>query len=246
MRDHKININVDMGEGVGNESELMPYISSCNIACGGHAGDIDTMRSIIKLAKQYDVKIGAHPAFPDRENFGRVPMELPAIVLYKSIKKQVRDLLVVLKEEHARLYHIKPHGALYNLAAIDRKIANIIIEVIKSMALPIKLYAPYNSVIAEIAKENNIAIKYEAFADRNYNEDLTLVSRNKDHALITDSDILFDHVYRMYHTQKVKTVTGVEKHIHVDTFCVHGDNTEAVHLIKDLSTRLKDKGVTIA
>lgn len=246
MQDQKININVDMGEGVGNESQLMPYISSCNIACGGHAGDLDTMRSVIKLAKQYDVKIGAHPSFPDKENFGRIPLELPAIVLYKSIKKQVRDLLVVLKEEHARLHHIKPHGALYNLAAVDQKTANIIVEVIKSMALPIKLYVPFNSVIAQIAKDNNIAIKYEAFADRNYNDDLTLVSRTKNSALITDGDALFDHVYSIYNHQKVKTITGEEKHIHADTFCVHGDTTEAVQLIKHLSARLKDKGVTIA
>ena len=235
-----------MGEGVGNESKLMPYISSCNIACGGHAGDREAMRTVIRLAKQYDVKIGAHPSFPDRENFGRVPMELPAIVLYKSIKKQIRDLLEILKEEHARLYHIKPHGALYNMAMVDRKIANVIIEVVKSLALPIKLYVPYGSIIAELALKNNVDIVYEAFADRNYNEDLTLVSRKENNAVITDSITLFHHVYSMFASNKVITVTGVEKNILADTFCIHGDNDEAIHLIKNLSELLKANGINIA
>lgn len=245
MQDYTIDINVDVGEGVGNESLLMPYISSCNIACGGHAGDIETMRTVVKLAKAHDVKIGAHPSFPDKKNFGRVPMELPSIVLYKSIKSQIRDLLGVLKEENLRLYHVKPHGALYNLAIVDKKIASIIIEAIKSIALPIKLYVPYKSVIADIAIQNNISIKFEAFADRNYNEDLTLVSRDKKNAIIKDSNELFDHVYNMIIDKKVKTITGSEISIEADTFCIHGDNPEAVNLIESLYNYLDEKAIKI-
>ncbi len=246
MQNFKIDINVDLGEGVGNESQMMPYISSCNIACGGHAGDAETMREAVRLAKEHGVKIGAHPSFPDKENFGRLPMEIPSVVLYKSIKKQIRDLLCVLKEEHARLYHIKPHGALYNLAAVDEKVAKTIIEAIKSIALPIKLYVPYKSVIADIAIKNDVSIIYEAFADRNYNADLTLVPRNKAYALIDDSEILFDHVYRIITTQKVKVINGAEIAIKADTFCIHGDHLGAVNLVKTLNANLKTKGIDIA
>jgi len=245
MQNYKIDINVDLGEGVGNESQLMPHISSCNIACGGHAGDIETMRTVVKLAKKHGVKIGAHPSFPDKENFGRKAMEMPSVVLYKSIKKQMRDLLNILKDEHARLHHIKPHGALYNVAAVDEKIAKTIIEAIKSIAIPIKLYVPYKSVIADVAIKNNIAIKYEAFADRNYNDDLTLVSRAENNALINDEVIMFNHVYRMISTEKVKTINGVEIAIKADTFCIHGDNLEAVNLVKDLRANLEAKGIKI-
>ncbi len=243
---YKIDINVDVGEGIGNDPQLMPYISSCNIACGGHAGNAETMREVVKLAKQYGVKIGAHPAFPDKENFGRQPMKISSAALYKSIKTQIRSLLIILKEEHARLYHIKPHGALYNLAATDEKIAIIIIEVIKSIALPIKLYVPYKSVIADVALKNNISIIYEAFADRNYNDDLTLISRNNANALIKDENELYNHVYNMITTQNVKTRFGKEVPIKADTFCIHGDNSDAVYLVKNLRLKLEEKGIKIS
>lgn len=246
MYNFNVDINVDLGEGIGNESKLMPHISSCNIACGGHAGDVETMRTVVKLAKKYGVKIGAHPSFPDKDNFGRVPLDMPTVLLYKSIKKQVRDLLGILKDEYARLYHIKPHGALYNLAAVDEKVAKTIVEAIKSLALPIKLFVPYNSVIADLAIKNNISIKYEAFADRNYNSNLTLVSRDKKNAVITDDVELFNHVYRMITDKKVKTIDEFEVAIKADTFCVHGDNPNVVDLIKNLRKKLESKGIRIA
>jgi len=246
VKNLKIDINVDLGEGIGNESQLMPYISSCNIACGGHTGDANTMRKVVKLAKKHNVKIGAHPSFPDKENFGRIPMEIPSVVLFKSIKKQIRDLLSVLKEEHARLHHIKPHGALYNLATVDEKTAKIIIEVIKCIALPVKLYVPYNSVIANVAIQNNIPIVYEAFADRNYNDDLTLVSRDKSNAIIDNDVALFNHIYRMVSTEKVKAISGSEIAIKANTFCIHGDNLEAVNLVKSLRINLETKGIHIS
>jgi len=240
-----IDINVDLGEGIGNEEELMPYISSCNIACGGHAGDIDTMKSVIKLAKQYHVKIGAHPSFPDKKNFGRVKMNLSDTDLFNTIKTQVEDLILIINEEEAILHHIKLHGALYNLAAIDNNIAHTVLKALKSIALPVKLYVPYKSVIAQLAIENNIEIVYEAFADRMYNDDLTLVSRTHKQALIYDEDKLFNHIYNMVTKQKVKTISGVEVDIIADTFCIHGDNPKAIILIKKLKERLISKGVKI-
>tara|TARA_R110002049_G_scaffold174462_5_gene341667 strand:+ start:7528 stop:8268 length:741 start_codon:yes stop_codon:yes gene_type:complete len=240
-----IDINVDVGEGIGNEPQLMPYIASCNMACGGHAGDFNTMRYVVKLAQQYRVKIGAHPSFPDKENFGRQPMEMSCAALFSSIKNQIDHLIKVLNRENALLHHIKPHGALYNLAAVDERIANVIVEVMKSMALPIKLYVPYNSVIADLALKENIQITYEAFADRNYNNDLTLVSRSETNALIEDANLVFEHVYRMISTQKVKTIQNSEIDIKADTFCIHGDNPKAVDLIKNLKEKLELEGYKI-
>ena len=240
-----IDINVDVGEGVNNEDQLMSYISSCNIACGGHAGDLQTMRTVVKLAKQYDVKIGAHPSFPDKENFGRLPIEISSAGLFKSIREQINSLMTVLRDENAALHHIKPHGALYNLAVTNTSIATVIIEVMKSISLPIKLYVPYKSVIAELAIKENIPIVYEAFADRNYNDNLTLVSRNKKNAIISDSEELFNHIFRMITQRKVKTINGVEVKIIVDTFCIHGDNPKAVSLIKDLNKKLAQSHINV-
>ncbi|HEY5688713.1 MAG TPA: 5-oxoprolinase subunit PxpA [Yeosuana sp.] len=240
-----IDINVDVGEGIGNESILMPIISSCNIACGGHTGDEETMRMVVKLAAANNVKIGAHPSFPDKANFGRKPMDISCAALYTSIKGQIDDLMIILEEENARLNHVKPHGALYNLAAVDEKKASVIIEVMKNFILPVKLYVPFNSIIEKMAIENNIPIRYEAFADRNYNEDGTLVLRNQNNALIYESEQMFYHVFRMISSQKVKTISGSEIKILADTFCIHGDNPKAVDLIQYLSKRMLEKGILI-
>ncbi|WP_338358321.1 5-oxoprolinase subunit PxpA [Yeosuana marina] len=241
-----VDINVDVGEGIGNESKIFPYISSCNIACGGHAGDKETMRQIIKLSKAHRVKIGAHPSFPDREHFGRKPMDITCAALYTSLKEQIDDLMSVLSEEQARLNHVKPHGALYNLAAIDKKIATVIVEVIKSFMLPIKLYVPFKSVIEKLATENKIPIIYEVFADRNYNDDLTLVSRNDKNALIEDPEAVFKHMYRMIQSDSVKTLQGHLVPIQADTFCIHGDNPNVITILKFLKKEFKAKQITIA
>lgn len=238
-----IDINVDVGEGIGNEAQIMPHITSCNIACGAHAGDLEIMQAVVKLAKQHRVKIGAHPSFPDKDNFGRVKMDMSCAALFTSIKQQIQALQDVLNNENTMLHHIKPHGALYNLAAVNAKIANVIIEVMKSLVLPIKLYVPYKSVIAHLAIKNNIAITYEAFADRNYNANLTLVARQENNALITDKEAMFNHVYKMISEQKVKTIQGSEVEILAETFCVHGDSPNAVVLIESLKEKLELKGI---
>ncbi len=245
MENQIVDINVDMGEGVGNEAKLMPYISSCNIACGGHAGDYSTMKTVVKLAKQHRVKIGAHPSFPDRENFGRKTMEMPCVALYTSLKNQINDLIAVLDEEHVPLHHVKPHGALYNLAATDEKTAHVIVEVMKALALPAELYVPYNSVLARIAVKNNIPVFYEAFADRNYNSDLSLVSRTEKNALIEDVETMFQQVFGIHSSQKVKTISGEWAMIKAHTFCVHGDHPNAVKMVKSLSEKLQEKGCKI-
>ncbi len=245
MKAYSIDINCDVGEGIGNEAELMPYISSCNIACGGHAGDKNTMLEVVKLAKQHKVKIGAHPSFPDKANFGRQRINISYAALYQSLKNQIRVLQDVMREEHVQLHHVKPHGALYNLAAVDKEIAMVIVEVMKRFHLALKLYVSYKSVIADIAIQANIPITYEAFADRNYNADLTLVSRQNNNAMITDSAVLFTHVQRMIFDKKVRVISGVEVAIKADTFCIHGDNPKAVKLIENLVKKLTESNVVI-
>lgn len=245
MYNWETDLNADVGEGVGNEAEIMPFLSSCNIACGGHAGDEESMRSVVRLAKEHQVKIGAHPSYPDPENFGRREMDLPCAALYRSIQKQITALMVILREERCQLHHVKPHGALYNKAAVDHRTATIVLEVVKSIPLAVKLYVPYGSVIAEMAKEEGIPLTYEAFADRNYEDDLTLVSRSRSNAVITDLDEITGHVIRMIHKQEVRTISGNLVPIKAETFCVHGDNPKAVKIIKGLRQNLRSSHIKI-
>lgn len=245
MHQFSIDINADVGEGIGNEAALLPLISSCNIACGGHAGDLDTMRIVVELAKEHRVKIGAHPSFPDQENFGRTVVDMSCAALFTSIKGQIKSLMSVVRDTHAAMHHVKPHGALYNLAAVDKDTAMVIIEVMKSIALPLELYVPYGSVIADLAVAEKIPVMYEAFADRNYNEDLTLVSRKKDNAIITDSEAVFRHVHQIVKRQKVRCISGVEVPTKAETFCIHGDNPKALDLAKDLREKLTNSGIKV-
>lgn len=245
MYTFQIDINADVGEGIGNEANLLPLISSCNIACGGHAGDEATMREVVKLSIRHGVKIGAHPSFPDRENFGRTVVDMSCASLYQSIKFQIEALRLIVREERGLLHHVKPHGALYNLAAKDKETALVIVEVMKRFHIPLKLYVPFGSVIAEIAKQEGVATTYEAFADRNYNDDLSLVSRTEPNAIITNADDMFNHVHNMVVHKKVKTISGAEKRIEATTFCIHGDNPKALILAKHLNEKLRKSGIEI-
>ncbi len=240
----KIDINCDVGEEMGNEATLLPYISSCNIACGGHAGTIEIMDEVISLAIKNKVKIGAHPSFPDRENFGRKNMNIGLETLKKSIEDQINILQKRALIQGQKLHHIKPHGALYNMAATNVAIAETIVQAVLHTCPDCYLYVPFNAVIAEKAVKNNIRIKYEAFADRNYNNDLTLVSRNNSDALITNKDKLLNHLSSMIFNKKVKTLQGDIIHIEAATYCVHGDTPNAIALVKFIYESLSKKGVT--
>jgi len=240
-----VDINADVGEGIGNENQLMPFLSSCNIACGGHAGDRETMEHVSRLAANFGVKIGAHPSFPDKENFGRVAINIGNESLFVSLLDQIHDLMTILMKNNLNIHHVKPHGALYNLAAENRNTASVIVKVMKQLPSHIKLYVPYKSIIADLAIENKIPIVYEAFADRNYNDDLTLVSRNNKNALIHDVNTMFKNVYNIISKQKIESISGKEIDIKAQTVCIHGDNPEAVVLLKSLISQLKDNGVSV-
>jgi UPF0271 protein len=232
-----IDINCDVGEGIENEHLLMPYISSCNIACGGHFGDEKSMDKTISLALKNKVLIGVHPSFPDTKNFGRMLMQISDEKLQKSIQNQLDIFLERMQLQNAILHHIKPHGALYNAIAVDEHLATIFVNSILKYSKNVFLYVPYQSVIEKVALKNNINILYEAFADRNYNDDLTLVNRNQSNAIITDKKAVFKHVSKMFFDGKVTSISGVEIPIKVNTFCVHSDTENALEIVESLSNK---------
>lgn len=240
-----VDINCDLGEGVGNEAALMPLLSSCNIACGVHAGDVSTMNETVRLAINHHTKIGAHPSFPDRENFGRVEMRLPKAELVRVISSQIDSIGQVINKLGGKLHHVKPHGALYNMASVDEETADAVLSAMTEKSSGAVLYVPYGSVIAKMALERSVPIRYEAFADRNYNDDLTLVSRKLPNATLHDSDQILTHVLRMVKENRVKTIKGNEKKIIAQTVCIHGDNPDAVTIVSDLWHQLKANGVTV-
>lgn len=242
MKNLKIDINADVGEGIGNEDQLFPLISSCNIACGGHAGNLETMLSVVRLAKKNNLKIGAHPSFPDRKNFGRKIMNISKYKLVKSLKNQIQALKTILIQENVDLNHIKPHGALYNFASNDKETARIIIDLTKEINT--KLYAPYSSLISKMAREEGVKICNELFIDRNYNSNLTLVSRDNPNALIENSNEMFKHVYNIINN-KIISVDKKEISVEFDTLCIHGDNPNAIELLEELHLKLNNIEIKI-
>jgi len=233
-----IDINCDLGEGLDIEQIIMPLISSCNISCGAHAGSIEIIDKVIDLAVKHKVKIGAHPSFPDRQNFGRKVLDISNSDLQKSLE----DQLTIFKDrallQNATIHHVKPHGALYNLIAVNREKASVVIAAIQHVFEAVKLYVPYQSRIEEVAIQSGLEIVYEAFADRRYNEDLSLVSRTFSNALIEDKHEVLKQVQKIANKQLVTTVNFHEKKIKASTFCVHGDTKNAIELLQYLHKHL--------
>jgi len=233
-----VDINCDVGEGFGNEADLFPLISSCNIACGGHAGNSGSIKRLTVLSKAYHLKVGAHPSYPDRDNFGRITVQISRNQLIASIREQLAVITSILREEGVNLHHIKPHGALYNDIASDAVLAEIFLEAIENFKTDTLLYVPYNSEIERLALSKSFIISREAFGDRNYNDDLSLVSRSKQHALIEKPREVLQHILAIVKDQKVKTITGKLVDIKADTICIHGDTPTAVDILEYLSREL--------
>lgn len=230
---------------IGNDEEVMKYITSCNIACGGHGGDPLTMQHTIEFALQNGVKIGAHPAFYDLQGFGRREMFLTAAELSALIKYQVSALKGMTEATGGKLHHVKPHGALYNMASRDESMAATVVQAILSIDKTLVLYGPPESAMAKCAAKENLPYANEVFADRNYHDDLSLVSRQERDALITDKQEMFEHINRMLSSGKVKTVTGNLKNITADTVCIHGDQPEAAEVARKLRTNLEQAGYEV-
>lgn len=241
----EIDINCDVGEGVGNEEDIMPLVSSCNIACGAHAGNPKIMSETIRLAQKWKAKIGAHPSYPDRANFGRKVMKISSDVLILSIRNQLLNFIELLEEEKAELHHIKPHGALYNEIAKNKILANTFLEAMRDFEST-PLYVPFQSEIHKAAIKRGFPIVLEAFADRNYNSDLTLISRREENALIQDPKEVLAHILSMVKDGKVISVQGEHVAINANTFCVHGDTPSALEILAYLHRELPNHNIQIS
>jgi UPF0271 protein len=229
-----ININCDMGEKIGNDEEIMPYITSANIACGYHAGDENSMRETIRLAKRFGVAVGAHPSWRDVEGFGRREMSPPLEDVDVLITDQIKALAEIAKVEGAELRHVKPHGALYNQAAKDRALANVIARAVKNFSVDLVLVGLAGSGLIEAGIEVGLTVANEGFPDRNYHPDGTLVSRKESRAIIMSPDEVVKHAMELIRNG----ILFDEKRVNVDTLCLHGDHPRAAENAKLLHEKL--------
>jgi 5-oxoprolinase (ATP-hydrolysing) subunit A len=239
----EININCDLGEksefhSIENDPDLLNIVNSANIACGYHAGDEQTMDMIIKIAKKNGVSIGAHPSFNDPKNFGRKRMDLNNLEIRKLIFEQYEILQAIAQKNNEKVTHIKPHGALNNMACEDLDLANTLASAIKAISKDIIYLVPTGSKMEIAAKKLNMKIACEIFADRNYEDDGNLVSRSKSEALITDPEIAKRHVLDMIKNQSLNCLSGKKIPCQIDSICIHGDNKSSLDTAKFVKENL--------
>ena len=246
----EININCDLGEkskfhSIENDPDLLSIVNSANIACGYHAGDEETMDTTIKISKSNGVSIGAHPSFNDPENFGRKRINLPSSEIAKLIIDQYEILQKVAKKHNENVTHIKPHGALNNMACENFELANTIAKAINDIDKNIIFLVPTGSKMEIAAKKLNMKIACEIFADRNYEDDGNLVSRSKDHALITSPEVAKKHVLSMVKNQAINCYSGKPIPCEIDSVCIHGDNQSSLATAKSIRENLISNGLIL-
>ncbi|MBS1576204.1 MAG: LamB/YcsF family protein [Bacteroidetes bacterium] len=240
-----VDINCDMGEAIGNDELIFPFISSANIACGYHAGDESTMRKTVDLCMKYGVAVGAHPSFADKENFGRTEMDLSMQKIDQLVTIQINNLIDILHEKGATLHHVKPHGALYNMAARDSLLAATIAKAVKAINPSLILFGLANSHSVNEAKKIGLKTASEVFADRTYQDDGSLTSRKLPNALIEDRDEAISQVLQMAKNKTVRSVSGKLVPITAETICIHGDGAHAAEFAKTIFQKLKLEGIDI-
>ena len=240
----KIDINCDLGESyghfrVGQDVEIMPQITSANVACGFHAGDPSTMAHTVELAKRFRVAVGAHPGFPDLVGFGRREMKLKPEENKNYVIYQIGALQTFAGASRLRLQHVKPHGALYNMATRDARLAETILEAVKFVDPELIIFAPPKSIMAKVASKMGFRVAFEAFADRAYNVDGTLVSRDKPKAVIENPKLVVERVVKMVTKGTVQAIDGGTVDLgKIHTICVHSDTPNAAELAKAVKSRL--------
>ncbi len=247
---YKVDLNSDIGESFGNyklglDEEVAKFISSANVACGWHAGDPVVMEKTISTAVKENVSVGAHPGFPDLMGFGRRDMKVTSEEAKCYIKYQIGALWAFAESNGIKLQHVKPHGALYNMAAKDKELAKAIAEAIYEVDKSLILVGLANSEMIRAGKEVGLKTANEVFADRAYNEDGTLVSRTKEGAVIHDRDLAISRVVRMVKEGKVTAITGEDIDIQADSICVHGDNPQAVTFVELIRRTLENAGIEV-
>jgi len=241
-----VDLNADLGEGSGHDAELFELISSANIATGFHAGDSDTMHAAISAAMQHGVAVGAHPSFFDRENFGRKELKVPNEEVFDAVAYQLGIFQAIASALGVRPNHVKPHGALYNMAVRDEELADAIARGIESVDPKLILFAPDKTELARAGETHGVQIAREIFADRNYLNDGCLVPRTRPDALLRDPKEAAERVLRMLREGKVRSVEGRDVDVRGETICVHGDTPGAVEFARELRTQLEREGVGIS
>ena len=242
----KIDLNADVAEGCGQDDKLLTIVSSANVCCGLHAGSYSEMLATLQLAKKNNVRVGAHPGLDDRENFGRTNQTLNeadyrALLSYQlGATKALCDLVGVPLE------YVKPHGALYNQAAVDEALSDILVSEIKRFDPNLKVMGLSGGYLVKSAKNHGLEAISEVFADRNYEKDGSLVSRTKDNALITDTDEAISHVLQMITEGTVTSVCGAKVPVDAQSICLHGDGEHAILFAQNIKEQLERKGITIS
>ena len=246
----EININCDLGEkskfhSIENDPELLNIVNSANIACGYHAGDEQTMEMVIQISKKNGVSLGAHPSFKDPENFGRKRMNLSSLEIKKLIFDQYEILQKIAQKYNENVTHIKPHGALNNMACEDLELATTLAVAIKEINKDIIYLVPTGSQMEVAAKKNGLKIACEIFADRNYEDNGNLISRSKPNALIIDPQLAKNHVLSMVKNQAINCLSGKQIPCEIDSVCIHGDNESSLATAKSIRDNLVDNGLEL-
>ncbi len=246
----EININCDLGESskfhsTENDPLLLEIVNSANIACGYHAGDKPTMERTLEISKKNNVSVGAHPSFYDLENFGRKRLNLSSIEIKKLIIDQIDILSNIANDKGIQVTHVKPHGALNNMACENYDLAKIIAESIVQVNKNLIFLVPTGSQMEKAGKKIGMKIAAEIFADRNYEDDGNLISRSKNNALITDPKIAKKHIIKMVESQSLNCFSGKQIPCTIDSICVHGDGENAVNTAKQIKEGLIKSGVTL-
>ena len=246
----EININCDLGEksklhSNKHDPDLLEIVNSANVACGYHAGDVITMHEVVQISKKNGVSIGAHPSFNDPENFGRERMNLSSVEIKKLIINQYENLQKIAIKHGEKVSHIKPHGALNNMACEDIDLAMIIANTINEINKDLIYLVPTGSKMEQAAKKYNMKIACEIFADRNYDDDGNLVSRKKPHALITDPELAKKHVLSMVKNQALNCHSGKQIPCEIDSVCIHGDNISSLNTARIIKDNLISNGLKL-
>lgn len=240
-----VDLNCDMGEGSSSDQALMQHITSANIACAAHAGSPTMMDATVQLAKKQGVAVGAHPGFPDREGFGRRDIQMSAHEIYCSIVSQVGALAAFCTVHGVKMQHVKPHGALYNLAARDTKVATAIAKGVYDVDPKLILFGLAGSKLVSAGREVGLRVLSEVYADRTYQPDGSLTPRKNVGAMIEDVDRAVDQVRVMIEKGYVEAVDGTRVTIDPDTICIHGDGAHAADFARELRVGLREAGVVV-
>jgi UPF0271 protein len=240
-----VDLNADLGENAGHDEELLSLVTSANIATGFHAGDAESMRAAVTAARAHNVAVGAHPSLFDRENFGRRELPVTPDQVFEAVVYQLGVFAAVAEAAEMGPRHVKPHGALYNMAVREQSIATAIVRGMAATDRRLMLFAPAGSTLANAAETAGFRVVAEVFADRNYLANGALVPRSRGDALLHDADAAALRAVRMLREGKVRSVDGADVKVRAETICVHGDTPGAVEFARKLRLRLQDEGVKI-